>query len=128
MSGVDRPGLDALLRWFHAVITTPDGVGAGAESVAATAALPGAALDELVTAHGDRTASDRLSVYANAYFARLIECLGESFPVLQRALGDEAFAGLAADYLVAHPSSTKHKPVWRGLLRTAVYGNRSQPD
>lgn len=46
----------------------------------------------------------RLDVYRHAYRARLTEALRTHHPVLHRAMGDEAFATLAADYVAAHPS------------------------
>ena len=44
------------------------------------------------------------ALYRMAYRARLLAALRDNFPVLHRALGDEAFAGLAHDYIAAHPS------------------------
>jgi hypothetical protein len=44
------------------------------------------------------------SLYLIAYRARLLAALRDNFPVLHRALGDEAFADLAHDYMDAHPS------------------------
>lgn len=43
-------------------------------------------------------------LYLMAYRARLLAALRDNFPVLHRALGDEAFADLAHDYIDAHPS------------------------
>ena len=45
-----------------------------------------------------------LGLYLMAYRARLLSALRDNFPVLHRALGDEAFAELARDYIDAHPS------------------------
>lgn len=47
---------------------------------------------------------DRLAVYGHAYFARLLDCLREEYPVLKHALGDEAFDAFATGYLQEHPS------------------------
>lgn len=46
----------------------------------------------------------RMEIYVNAYWGRLREALADNYPVLHRALGDEAFRELAAAYLRAHPS------------------------
>jgi len=54
----------------------------------------------------DEARYDGLSIYADAYLTRLVECLAASFPVLARAIGDEAFAALAVDYLRAVPPSS----------------------
>lgn len=53
---------------------------------------------------GDDSAH-RLRIYADAYRLRLIEVLGNDFPVTRSVLGDDAFAALAGDYLRAHPST-----------------------
>jgi hypothetical protein len=45
-----------------------------------------------------------LALYLMAYRARLLAALRDNFPVLQRALGDEAFADLARGYIDVHPS------------------------
>ena len=37
------------------------------------------------------TALERLAIYGHAYYARLLECLREEFPVLKHALGEELF-------------------------------------
>lgn len=86
--------LAALQRWFQEAITHPDGIaGVPSEDVARTVA-PSAALDS----------GDRLAVYADAYWARLLNCLADAFPVLCRALGEDVFNGYAAEYLERHPS------------------------
>lgn len=43
-------------------------------------------------------------LYLQAYRARLAAALRDNFPVLQRALGDDAFAALARAYIDLHPS------------------------
>lgn len=48
--------------------------------------------------------SGGFALYLMAYRARLLAALRDNFPVLHRALGDETFAGLARDYIDAHPS------------------------
>lgn len=45
-----------------------------------------------------------MDIYVNAYRGRLREALADNYPVLCRALGDDAFRELAAAYLDAHPS------------------------
>lgn len=54
---------------------------------------------------GDANASpgERLGVYANAYFARLHDCLADDFGALVRALGPDAFHDLVKTYLMIHP-------------------------
>ncbi len=58
-------------------------------------------------------AEHRLAAYWNAYRLRLIESLGEDFPLLQRHLGEPAFEALILDYIAAHPS--RHRSIrWVG--------------
>jgi hypothetical protein len=98
--------LDRVQRWFHAVVTHPDGVetGADSENARALSALGANAIEKLVTRSKALTAAERLGIYANAYYTRLLECLGEVFPIVKRALGDEAFEGFAFGYLQKYPS------------------------
>ena len=46
----------------------------------------------------------RLQIYRHAYRSRLTDALAANYPALARALGDEAFAELAAQYIDARPS------------------------
>jgi hypothetical protein len=100
------PPLESLLRWFHAVVSHPNGVIAGAESPAARAVVGGGSelIERLITRSNTQDAASRLGIYAHAYYARLIECLGEVFPMLKKFLGDEVFDGFAFDYLQEFPS------------------------
>ncbi len=52
---------------------------------------------------GDAVAGG-FALYINAYRGRLSAALRDNFPVLHRALGDDAFAELAQAYIAAHPS------------------------
>lgn len=104
----DPPGLPAVQRWLQSVVTHPDGVAAGVESPEACSLLPLSRrdLERIVTRSEKLSAEDRLSIYANAYFARLLECLGDVFPVLKRTLGENAFNAFAFDYLQKYPSNS----------------------
>lgn len=103
---LSSPSLDALQRWFQATVTHPGGVAAGAQSEAAVAAIANTVVDEIACDSPRQTAEQRLAVYAHAYWARLLECLREEFPVLRITVGEEAFDGLAVGYLMAHPSTS----------------------
>ncbi|MBI1371698.1 MAG: hypothetical protein GC159_02915 [Phycisphaera sp.] len=102
------PDLNAVQRWFQAVITHPAGVDSGVESDDAQRVIrmKRDELEQIVTRSEKLTAAERLGVYANAYYARLLECLGESFPMLRRAIGRDAFDGFAFEYLQHHPSQS----------------------
>ena len=103
--------LASVQRWFQSVISHPQGViaGAGGEEE----------IDARLTNSNALDAASRLSVYADAYFARLIECMGEVFPMMKKFLGEETFDGFAFDYLQEMPSKSytlhhlgRHFPAW----------------
>lgn len=49
------------------------------------------------------SARQRLGVYREAYFARLLECLRDDYPALCLLLGQDRFAALCQRYIAAHP-------------------------
>ena len=100
--------LDQLQRWMQSVITHPAGIEAGVMSDSSRGVIDLGArrLDEIVLPSQRLSSADRLRVYGNAYFARLLECLRAEFPAMVRALGEEAFDGLAFGYLLEHPSQS----------------------
>lgn len=102
----DWPELSVVQRWFQAVVTHPNGVDAGAASNEAHALIPLSRrdLEQIVTRSESVSARDRLSIYANAYYARLFECLGDTFPILKRTLGAETFNAFAFGFLQTYPS------------------------
>lgn len=100
--------LPTLQRWMQAVIQHPGGVAAGVRQPSAQAALPldSDALPQVIAPSSRQTSTQRLQIYADAYFARLLEVLTNEFPALQHAVGPELFAGFAVGYLQAHPSTS----------------------
>lgn len=51
-------------------------------------------------------ASNRLEIYAEAYFTRLLDSMKSDFPITFRVLGEVSFQKLISDYLKKHPSKT----------------------
>lgn len=100
--------LDVVQRWFQAVVTHPDGVEGGVESEEAQRLirLNRSELEAVIGRSRNLTAAERMGIYANAYYARLLECLASFFPVLQKALGEEVFEGFAFEYLQHYPSKS----------------------
>lgn len=98
--------LAQIQRWLQAVITHPDGVEAGLDSDEARGAIGVSPeqVEDVVDPSTRRTSIERLEVYANAYYARLLECLRDEFPALLHAVGEEVFDGLAFGYLQSYPS------------------------
>lgn len=99
------PTLDQLQRWMLAVISHPRGIEAGLQTERPGGELQVAPEDlaTVVAPSAACSSAERMAVYSSAYFARLLECLSAEFPAVQRAAGEEAFAGLAVGYLQRHP-------------------------
>jgi hypothetical protein len=98
--------LEKVQRWMQSVIMHPDGVAAGLDSEAARRHIdvPPEQVEQVISPSQALSSVERLSIYANAYYARLLECLGEEFPVLKQTLGDETFEAFAFGYLQSYPS------------------------
>ena len=98
--------LTRIQRWFQAVVTHADGVdtGVGSEEAQKLIQLTPGQLERVITRSRALSAAERLAIYANAYHTRLLECLGEVFPMLKRTLGQDGFEGLAFGYLQEYPS------------------------
>lgn len=98
--------VDTIQRWMQAIIMHPVGVAEGIASPEARGQIdigPDEA-ETVVTRSRALTALERLAIYGYAYYARLLECLREEFPVLQHAVGEEVFDAFAVDYLQQFPS------------------------
>jgi hypothetical protein len=99
-------GLGHIQRWMQAALMHPGGVAEGIASAEARRHIdvgPGEA-ETVVTRSRALTALERLGIYGYAYYARLLECLREEFPVLMHALSQEVFDAFAVGYLQAYPS------------------------
>lgn len=90
--------LRALQQSFWALITAPTGVSD------ALAQQPTHAWLSFAIESGRASSVERLDVYANMYFYRLLDNLTADFPALAAVLGDVAFHNLITDYLHAFPS------------------------
>lgn len=96
--------LTQLQRRFWRLITAPEGVTQGLAAV--TSDDPGAApAVGWLVARDEITARERLDVYANMYFFRLLDALRDDLPSVAALLGDDDFHNLVVDYLLAHPST-----------------------
>jgi len=103
----DLPELDQIERWMQALIMDPDGVRCGLRSQAASNILPCTedSLEGLVLPSKQLDSVERLSIYGNMYFSRLIEILAEEFPTVQCLFGKELFGKVVRHYVVRHPST-----------------------
>ena len=119
------PSLRALQELFYDLATAPSGVAPG---LAARGLAPHA-LDAVIAGDERLGAVDRLDIYANMYFFRIRDVLGEEFPRLAAALGGDAFHDLITDYLLverpAHPSLREVGARLPVFLRTHERGQRA---
>lgn len=99
-AGDDLKNLQALL---YRLITAPGGVAEGlaAEERSRTGALRD--LDDVIVGDERLCAAERLEIYANAYFYRILDCLKEDFPATRTVLGADNFHNLVTGYLIDHP-------------------------
>ena len=98
--------LPTIQQWFQAVITSADGVSRGVDSSAAKGCIDisPAEIEGVILPSQKRSSLQRLEVYANAYFARLTECLQAIYPIFAQTVGEELFAQFALGYLQQYPS------------------------
>ena len=80
-----RP-LETIQSWMQGVITHPDGILAGVNSGVSQELIPvnEQSLDSVIGRSTSLGSAERLAVYGNAYFARLLECLAEEFSASTR--------------------------------------------
>lgn len=107
-SSVDPTELARVQQWMQSVIMHPDGVEAGIESPATRTWMDVTPdqLEDVICRSAAQTSIERLHVYANAYYARLLEVLDSEFPALVHALGEELFQDFAFGYLQQYPSQS----------------------
>jgi hypothetical protein len=97
------PTLGETQRLLWQLITAPEGVAAALAADAERAGRLGVALERTVRGDGALDATQRLDIYANMYFFRVLDVLKEDYPATLALLGAVAFHNLATDYLLAHP-------------------------
>jgi hypothetical protein len=135
-AGVPSRDLDDIQRWMQAVIVHPQGVETGLKSPAAREHIDVSPSDlhQVILPSQNLSSLDRLRVYANAYYARLLECLREEFPALRHAVGDAAFEAFAFGYLQQRPSQSytlaelgRRFPQFLAETKPATGENANQP-
>ena len=89
-------GLRAQQEWFAAIVSTPQAEPAPVDERSAS---------RLITPSATLSSLERIDIYRRGYHARLIECLVDDYPVLEHALGEEAFEAVCRRYIARHPST-----------------------
>jgi hypothetical protein len=97
----NSPSLPELQRWMRRVLTHHGGVECALHHPG------GPRLLHVIGETPELSRIDRLAIYGNGYFWRLIDCLGANYDVMKKHLGEDLFAELSRDYLDKHPSHFK---------------------
>jgi hypothetical protein len=95
--------LQSLQRLLYKAITAPEPAGTPAHALGR--GLAASRLEAIIAGDERLSAAERLAIYANAYFYRLLECLRDDFPATATIAGAERFLELIRDYLAAYPPS-----------------------
>ncbi|MEX0679626.1 MAG: DNA-binding domain-containing protein [Pirellulales bacterium] len=100
--------LERIQRWMQSVIMHRGGVTEGVDAPETRQYLDVALedLESVIRRSRALSSADRLEIYVNAYYARLMECLDEEFSVTRYAMGDELFAAVTFGYLQSYPSQS----------------------
>lgn len=95
------PALRDTEELFWKLITAPEGVADGLRRLD----MKSDDLARVVAGDGRLDAVQRLDIYANMYFWRLLDILRGDYSALVAAVGDDPFHNLVTDYLLACPST-----------------------
>ncbi len=95
------PTLGETQRLLWSLITAPEGVAKALAEPEHGSALT-VALDRTVLGDERMGAVERLDVYANMYFFRLLDVLKGDYPAVLAVLGESVFHDLITDYLLVH--------------------------
>lgn len=99
--------LDQIERWMQSVLMHGGEVAEAISSPEASQHIAISSVEELssvVLPSNAQDSSSRLEIYIDAYFERLLECLGQEFQATRAALGEESFNAVAFGYLRREPS------------------------
>jgi Putative DNA-binding domain len=95
--------LAALQELLWRLITAPSGVAEGLANEPALAAAGG--LDAIIAGDERMSAAERVEIYANGYFYRLLDVLKEDYPATLAVAGGDGFYNLVTGYLIDYPPS-----------------------
>jgi hypothetical protein len=87
-------------RLLYRLITAPSGV---AEGLANEKSLAPEGLERVIAGDERLSAEERVDIYANMYFYRLLDVLKEDFPATLAMVGAERFHNLVTGYLIEYP-------------------------
>jgi hypothetical protein len=90
--------LQRLQKLFYRLVVAPEGVDEGLAAEAPTGGI-----ETILTGDDRLSARNRLEIYANAYFYRLLDVLKEEFPATLEVIGEANFHNLVTGYLIEYP-------------------------
>lgn len=108
-SGAAPRTLATLEHWFQGQIVRPHetralGNAARAQRTAAPSDAEQVDAREWVLPSKHLRPKQRVDIYSQMYFARLLECMHVDYPALAKIAGEKTFEKLVRAYLLAHPS------------------------
>jgi hypothetical protein len=92
--------LSDLQGLLYRLITAPEGV---AQGLAAERRLPAGGISSIIRGDDRLTAQERVGIYADMYFYRLLAVLKEDYRGVLKVIGATGFHNLVTGYLFAHP-------------------------
>lgn len=93
----ERSSLRDVQARFYSLVTAPQGVALGLTQESLTSQD----LESDICGDERLSATERLDVYANMYFFRILDVLRDDYPRLLAVVGDGEFHNLVTDYLLA---------------------------
>jgi len=94
--------LKSVQSLLYRLIVAPSGV---ADGLRAESDPPLGGLDTIIGGDRRLSAVERLDIYAEMYFYRLLDCLKEDYPATLAVVGASNFHNLITGYLLAYPPS-----------------------
>jgi hypothetical protein len=89
-----------LQKLLYRLIVAPSGVD---EGLAREASIGCGGLEAVISGDDRLSARERVAIYADAYFYRLLDVFKEDFPATLAALGEAHFHNLVTAYLIEYP-------------------------
>jgi hypothetical protein len=98
--------LDRMEKWLLEIIRHPHAIPVALNDPQCQEYQPAGfeKLEDVIEPSKYLSAEDRLGIYADMYFWRLIDILAETYEVLSKSIGEDLFFRLAKIYLIQHPS------------------------
>ncbi len=91
--GSEKTALPSLERWFQGEIVAPH-----------EDRKRGRPAKDVILPSRTLAPEERVAIYGEMYFLRLLECLAEDYPAVKKLVGAGGFERLARAYLKKHPS------------------------